>query len=855
MAMTALPAAADTVPVDPTDPKTPPTVSADALPTVQINGVVWQQLVVGSTVYVAGSFTSARPAGSAPGVNETPRANLLAYDLASGNLITSFNATLNQQAKALATSPDGSRLYVAGDFTTVNGTAQGGVAALNPVTGALLTDFAPTINTGVKALAVTSDKVFVGGSFSTVNGSARPRLGALTPTGALVAGFAPTVADGGVNALVLSPDSNKLVFGGSFGSVNGSSNPGYGLAAVSPSTGASLALGANQVVRNAGASSAITSLSSDGTNLYGSGYVYGAGGNLEGAFSSSWSDPNLGLRWLEDCHGDTYGVYAAGGAVYTAGHMHFCGNVGGFPETSTRSFHRAMAWSVATSGTVAPNTTGSYFNFAGQPAPALQNWFPDINSGTYTGQAQGPWTVTGTADYVTYGGEFTEVNGVPQQGLVRFAVKNLAPNASGPMATAASFQPSAVAVSPGVVKISWPANWDRDNTNLTYTVYCDDVPVPGGTVTAPSTFWNRPALSYTASGLTTGSHTWKVVVSDPTGNTVTSPTAVTDVSVPSVTSRTPGAGVTGVAPSDTTGPTATKVTFSEDVVGVSPTTFTLKLGTTKIAAGVAYDSVSRTATLTPAAALATDSKYTVLLTAGIQSRSGGSLVPLSWNYTTGPAPTVKTVSPAAASTGVATTTSAGPTPVTATFSEPVTGLPTTSASTANFTLKQGSTLVPTHVVYDPSTLVATLVPDVALTADKTYVAYLSASVKDVGGNPIAAKSWTFITGPRPTVTTRSPAAGATKVARTSTVSATFSEAVTGLPTTAASTTAFTLKNNTTGATTSSSVLYSSSTGTATLTPGGSLAASTTYTVTVTGAVKDVAGNPLTATSWTFTTGL
>ena len=81
------------------------------------------------------------------------------------------------------------------------------------------------------------------------------------------------------------------------------------------------------------------------------------------------------------------------------------------------------------------------------------------------------------------------------------------------------------------------------------------------------------------------------------------------------------------------------------------------------------------------------------------------------------------------------------------------------------------------------------------------------------------------------------------------------EAVTGLPTTAASTTAFTLKNNTTGATTSSSVLYSSSTRTATLTPGGSLAASTTYTVTVTGAVKDVAGNPLTATSWTFTTGL
>ena len=35
----------------------PPTVSADALPTWQINGVVWSQTVVGNIVYVAGIFT------------------------------------------------------------------------------------------------------------------------------------------------------------------------------------------------------------------------------------------------------------------------------------------------------------------------------------------------------------------------------------------------------------------------------------------------------------------------------------------------------------------------------------------------------------------------------------------------------------------------------------------------------------------------------------------------------------------------------------------------------------------------------------------------------------------------------
>ena len=43
------PAAADT---EPPVPNTPATVSSDPLPTVQINGVVWAQVLVGNTVYV-----------------------------------------------------------------------------------------------------------------------------------------------------------------------------------------------------------------------------------------------------------------------------------------------------------------------------------------------------------------------------------------------------------------------------------------------------------------------------------------------------------------------------------------------------------------------------------------------------------------------------------------------------------------------------------------------------------------------------------------------------------------------------------------------------------------------------------
>src|SRR6188768_2518138 len=65
-------------------------VTADRLPTVQVDGVVWSQAVVGNTVYAGGSFNNARPAGAAAGTSLTTRHNLLAYDITTGNLVTSF---------------------------------------------------------------------------------------------------------------------------------------------------------------------------------------------------------------------------------------------------------------------------------------------------------------------------------------------------------------------------------------------------------------------------------------------------------------------------------------------------------------------------------------------------------------------------------------------------------------------------------------------------------------------------------------------------------------------------------------------------------------------------------------------
>src|SRR5262249_9803735 len=102
----------------------------------------------------------------------------------------------------------------------------------------------------------------------------------------------------------------------------------------------------------------------------------------------------------------------------------------------------------------------------------------------------------------------------------------------------------------------------------------------------------------------------------------------------------------------------------------------------------------------------------------------------------------------------------------------------------------------------------------------------------------------------PTVASVTPPAGATGVATTSAVTATFSDAMN--PATISSTT-FQLRDGV-GNLVAATVTPGSPSTTATLTPSSALAASTTYTATITTGVKDVAGNAMASPySWSFTT--
>ncbi len=491
------------------------TVGADALPTWQINGVVWSQAVVGTTVYVTGSFTKARPPGVAVGgAGEVPAQNIFAYDVRTGERVASFSHSLNGQGLVIRGSADGSRVYVGGDFSEVDGVARGHVAAFSTATGELLA-WAPNVGGQVRGLGITASTVYVGGNFPSANGQPRTHLAAFQVSNAAMTPWAPTAEGTGgyVWAMVMSPDQSQVVVGGSFATLNGMA--AYGMGALDASTGATRPWAAQERIRTAGLNGGIISLKADATSIYGSGYAYGSGATFEGTFAA---DPDGGaIRWVNDCLGDQYDVEPFAGALYSVGHVHDCTVVGGFPDTSPRSrWQKAMAAPLTPVGTITAKDAYGW-DFRGLPYTGLLQWYPDLEFGSYTADRQAAWAVEASGDYVVLGGEFPLVNGAAQQGLVRFLKKSVGPHSMKPLYITA-MNPVATSTESGAVRIRFGSTWDRDDAQLTYDVYRDGGPSIGS-LTSSSVWWKLPPLVFTDTGRTPGAtHTYKVRAKDAAGN-------------------------------------------------------------------------------------------------------------------------------------------------------------------------------------------------------------------------------------------------------------------------------------------------------------------------------------------------
>ncbi len=208
-------------------------------------GEIWDLEVVGTKGYIAGGFTSARNA-AAGNTTTVAQANLLKFDLGTGLIDTTFRPTFaGGGVQDVEASPDGTKLFVAGRFNTVNGVTKRKFASLNPSTGAPIAGFTADSNGAGTELEATNTTVYLGGQFTTVNGAAKSALAAVSSTSGALVGRTGTNPRGtfnndlsggigpngllSVQELKLTHDSRKLLVVHTGRQINGQDRYGVAL--------------------------------------------------------------------------------------------------------------------------------------------------------------------------------------------------------------------------------------------------------------------------------------------------------------------------------------------------------------------------------------------------------------------------------------------------------------------------------------------------------------------------------------------------------------------------------------------------------------------------------------------------
>jgi len=185
-----------------------------------LDGSVRAIVQVGSTIFAGGNFTKvAEPSGL-----ELSRAGLVAFDATDGTISRTIRPSFNGLVQSVV--HDGSAVYVAGEFSTVDGVSARGVAKLDPATGKLQR-FVQT-NGLVRDLVVRSGRLYLVGNFTKVANQSRLGLAAVDLS---TGGLDPEVTvpftgvhNGGRTDLIgldVSPDGSRLVAIGNFSAAGG----------------------------------------------------------------------------------------------------------------------------------------------------------------------------------------------------------------------------------------------------------------------------------------------------------------------------------------------------------------------------------------------------------------------------------------------------------------------------------------------------------------------------------------------------------------------------------------------------------------------------------------------------------
>jgi hypothetical protein len=288
----------------------------------------WNPVASDRVLALAGSGGAMFVGGELTSVNGGVRTNVAALDATTGQIDPSFNATVDDEVLDIAVAPSGTRLLLAGHFTTVGGKKHNRMAAVNLATGAVDQAFKPNFNNDVLSIAVVGDSVYAGGQFTKVTKVTRKHVAKLdAATGVVDPAFVadtvgpsgPLTAGGMVQSLQVAPDASKVYLAGPFNTVNGTAK--RGIAVVNGTTGAMLPeqLGGVQQCWTNGDWITRLYLSPDGQRLYGGDVCPDNIYQWDAVRLSSPANPT-GLNWRTWCNAGMQGTLEVNGHFFYGTH-------------------------------------------------------------------------------------------------------------------------------------------------------------------------------------------------------------------------------------------------------------------------------------------------------------------------------------------------------------------------------------------------------------------------------------------------------------------------------------------------------------------------------------------------------
>jgi beta-propeller uncharacterized protein DUF5122 len=297
----------------------------------------------GPRLYVGGSFS--KLVGT-----QQSRNNIALVSASSGVVDGAWNPDANGVVRALAVSPDQSRIYAAGDFTAMKGglVPRNHLAAIAAEGTGEITPWNPPATGSVTAMAVSRDnfRVYAAGS-DVLNGS--PLAAFDSGGGAPIPGWNPG-AGGAVRSIALARDDTTLFAGGDFTSLGGQAR--QHVAAVDTATGTvdrSWNPGANNQVNT-------VSISEDGTRLFLGGTFTQVRGRERNKLAAIDTATGALTTWNPNSNGDIASLSVSGGQVYAGGNF---SDLGFVPRTRLAAIDltngNATAWHPTVS--VVPGST------------------------------------------------------------------------------------------------------------------------------------------------------------------------------------------------------------------------------------------------------------------------------------------------------------------------------------------------------------------------------------------------------------------------------------------------------------------------------------------------------------------